>query len=74
MAMSQSASLLQREQYKQGIKRLVDPTGYSEIRDAYDTSKERETQALLTAVFTHLASSLYRWFTNAAAGLGWGRA
>lgn len=63
-----------RRQFKQGTKRLVDPTGYFEIWDAYGVSKERETQILLTAVLTRSASFPYRWCTNAAAGLGQGRA
>lgn len=64
-----SASLLQR-----GTKHCVALPHYFEIRVADGASQERETQILLTAVFTSPASSLYRWFTNAAAGLGSGKA
>lgn len=60
-----SPSLLERR-----TKLCVAPPHYFEIWVAYGASQEREMQILLTAVFTSPASSLYRWFTNAAAGLG----
>lgn len=68
------ASLLQRQWHKQRKKRPVDLLGYFEIWVAYGASQESKMQILLTAVFTCPASSPYRWLTNAAAGLGRGRA
>lgn len=57
VAVSHSASLLQRGGYEQGMNYPVDPTGEFEIWGEYHADKERGTQILVTDVLTLPASS-----------------